>query len=65
MKTVLLATAATPEGILEMIHKFYCGTQMRVLDGGTIQRVSDNKILDSVRVIQKKGRYRFERIPTL
>ncbi len=56
----LLASAPTKEDLLVSIIKFYGGTVMTILDDGTIQRVSDNKICEGVFVVQKKNRWRFE-----
>jgi hypothetical protein len=61
--TMLFASSNTEEGITQCVVKFYGGQPMRI-DGENVIRVSDNKTLDSVRIVKKKGRYRFERKET-
>lgn len=58
---MLLASAPTLDGIKECITKFYCGTQFDIQEDGTLKRCSDGKILDSVHVVKKRNRYRFEK----
>ena len=71
MTTTLLASSPTIEGIGECIEKFYCGTKMELLvlpyraavpEAWGVRRVSDGKVLDRVRVVKSKGRYRFEMV---
>lgn len=61
MTYTLLASAPSQDALLASIEKFYCGTKMRIIDGN-VQRLSDGKILDTVRVIQKGKRFRFEMV---
>jgi hypothetical protein len=56
----LYASAPTKEALLESITRFYCGTPMTITDDLEVKRVSDGKILTSVRVVKKGNRYRFE-----
>ena len=60
MKYKLLASAPTRERIEEIINKFHFTTNLRVMDSGEIRNVKTGKTLEGVRVIEKKGRYRFE-----
>lgn len=61
---VLLATAPSLDDIRESIGRFYCGTSTTLVPvadhAWKIVRTSDGKTLDDVRVIRKRGRYRFE-----
>lgn len=58
----LLASAPDKNNITKMIRQFYGGTEVKVLDCGMIERLSDGKILTGVIVRTLKGRYRFEQI---
>lgn len=60
MANVLIGSASTQEQLIEGIEKYFCGTKIKVLEDGYLQRLSDNKILDGFVVIKRKGRYRFE-----
>lgn len=60
-KPMLLATAPDIQGMQEMITRFYAGTKFIICDDGTLQRVSDKKHFPHMRVVKKKGRFRFER----
>ena len=56
-KWVLLSSSASESGILDAIARFYCGERKR-LEGFCV--IGVNGVIDGVRVIYKKGRYRFE-----
>ena len=56
----LCGSAATVEKLEPGIVRFYYGTKMRIRDDMQVQRVSDGKILDGVRVVKKGKRFRFE-----
>lgn len=58
----LLASAPSRDGIQDCIIRFYCGTKMTVTEDLQIIRDSDGLILTDVRVVLKKGRYRFEMV---
>lgn len=55
---MLYGSSGTLEGINSVIRQFYSGQEMRI-EGEKVIRCSDEKILDGVKVIKKKGRYRF------
>ena len=63
MKTALLGSSTTLDGIKSIVEKFYCSEKELI-------SVSDNEwkiigkmgVLKYARVILKKGRYRFESI---
>ena len=63
MKTTLLGSSTTFDGIKSIVEKFYCSEKELI-------SVSDNEwkiigkmgVLKYARVILKKGRYRFESI---
>ena len=63
MKTTLLGSSATLDGIKSIVEKFYYSEK-------ELLPVSDNEwkiigkmgVLNNMRVILKKGRYRFESI---
>ena len=63
MKTTLLASSPTLDGIKSIVEKFYCSEKELI-------SVSDNEwkiigkmgVLKYARVILKRGRYRFESI---
>lgn len=63
MKTTLLGSAATFDGIKSIVEKFYCSEKELI-------SISDNEwkiigkmgVLKYARVILKNGRYRFESI---
>lgn len=59
MKTewVLLSSSGSLEGILDAIARFYCGERKRIENG---QIIGGRGVIEGVRVIQKRGRYRFE-----
>ena len=62
-QTRTIEASATIEGITAMIVKFYYGTAYTVNpDNLEINRVSDGKKPEGVRVVLKKNRYRFETI---
>jgi hypothetical protein len=59
MEYKLLASAPTEQAILESIKRFYCGSNVSIQG----EQISNSKgILEGVRVVKKKGRYRFEMV---
>ena len=58
----ILATSATLEGITKCLESYYCGTKIAVYERGQVIRLSDNKMIEGVRVIRKGKRYRFETV---
>lgn len=63
MKTTLLGSAPTFDGIKAVIAKFYY-SEKELLSVATNewQIVGKNGVINDMRVILKKGRYRFESI---
>jgi|APGre2960657404_1045060.scaffolds.fasta_scaffold74704_5 hypothetical protein len=57
MKWELLASSSTLEGIKGSIKRFYCGEGKEVSGENVI---GSKGIIEGVRVILKRGRYRFE-----
>ena len=63
MKTTLLGSAATLDGIKAIIAKFYYGEkELLSLSTNEWQIIGKNGVLKGVRVILKGKRYRFESI---
>ena len=63
MKTTLLASSATFDGIKSIVEKFYhFEKELISVAPNEWQLVGRNGALKYVRVILKKGRYRFESI---
>lgn len=64
MKTKLLASSATLEGVRCLVSKFYCGSTITLNAVDDRQWSISNAIrtLEGVRVVFAKGRYRFESI---
>ena len=62
MKTTLLASAPTKAELASIIQEFYCWDAPPVILAESVIRPSDHKTLPGVRVVERKGRYRFERI---
>ena len=63
MKTTLLGSAPTLDGIKNVIAKFYYGEkELLPVVPNEWQIISKNGAINGVRVIFKKGRYRFESI---
>jgi hypothetical protein len=56
-KIQLLASSSSQEGIIECISKFFYSKSIK-LDGEDVHNAKGK--INGVRVIQKKGRYRFE-----
>ena len=59
-KWKLCGSAPTLETMESGITRYYYGTKMRIRDDLQVQRISDDKILEGVRVVKKGRRYRFE-----
>lgn len=64
MKTRLLASSGSLDGINKMVAQFYCGDKelKQVPDKDEWEIYGSRGLLEGVRVIKKKGRYRFEMI---
>ena len=63
MKTTLLGSAPTLDGIKAVIAKFYYGEkELLSLSTNEWQIIGKNGVINDMRVILKKGRYRFESI---
>ena len=63
MKTILLGSSATLDGIKSIVEKFYCSEkELLPVSDNEWQIVGKNGVLNDMRVILKKGRYRFESI---
>lgn len=60
MKTKLLATSSTLNGITALINKFFYSTTKTVKDDKVLN--GDGQPLTNYRVTEKKGKYRFEEI---
>jgi hypothetical protein len=63
-ETHLLGSSPTLEKLHAGIGRYYCGMETSLVETGpdlwAVRRDCDGKILDSVRVIKRKARYRFE-----
>jgi len=63
MKTTLLGSAPTFDGIKSIVEKFYCSEKELIsVASNEWQIIGKNGVLNGMRVILKKGRYRFESI---
>ena len=63
MKTTLLASSATLDGIKAVIAKFYYSEkELLPVAANEWQIIGKNGVLNSVRVVLKNKRYRFESI---
>ena len=63
MKTILLGSSATLDGIKAVIAKFYYGEkELLSVAPNEWQIIGKNGVINDMRVILKKGRYRFESI---
>ena len=63
MKTILLGSSATLDGIKSVIAKFYYSEkELLPVDPDEWQIIGKNGVLKGVRVILKNKRYRFESI---
>lgn len=60
----LLASSPTMDGIKDCIREFYCGSAKVLFPRGdnlwAVGNIYDDKILEGVRVVKKRNRYRFE-----
>ena len=56
----LLARSPTLEDIEKCINEFYFSENYEVSEDGVVRNKKTGKVLDDVRVIEKKGRFRFE-----
>ena len=63
MKTTLLASSATLDGIKAVIAKYYYGEkELLSVAPNEWQIIGKNGVINDMRVILKRGRYRFESI---
>ena len=63
MKTTLLGSAPTLDGIKAVIAKFYYGEkELLSVASNEWHIIGKNGVINDMRVILKKGRYRFESI---
>ena len=63
MKTILLGSSATLDGIKAVIAKFYYSEkELLSVSDNEWQIIGKNGVINDMRVILKKGRYRFESI---
>ena len=63
MKTTLLASSATFDGIKSIVEKFYYSEkELLPVSDNEWQIIGKNGVLKDMRVILKRGRYRFESI---
>lgn len=58
----LIGSAGSKEDLEKMINEYYYSTNYRITDDGKIYNIKTQKLLEGVRVIQKRGRWRFEHI---
>ena len=63
MKTTLLGSSATLDGIKSIVEKFYYSEkELLPVSDNEWQIIGKNGVLNNMRVILEKGRYRFESI---
>ena len=63
MKTTLLASSATFDGIKSIVEKFYYSEkELLPVAPNEWSIIGKNGVINGMRVILKKGRYRFESI---
>ena len=63
MKTTLLASSPTFDGIKSIVEKFYYSEkELLPVSDNEWQIIGKNGVLNDMRVILEKGRYRFESI---
>ena len=63
MKTTLLGSAPTFDGIKSIVEKFYCSEkELLPVAPNEWNIIGKNGVLNGMRVILKRGRYRFESI---
>jgi hypothetical protein len=58
----LIGSAPTKEQLEKGINDYYYSKDYTITEQGEVYSTIRGKALDGVRVIQKKGRWRFERI---
>lgn len=58
----LIASAGTKEDLEEMINKYYFSTNYMITENNEVFNTKKDKVLDDVKVENKKGRWRFIRI---
>ena len=63
METTLLGSSTTFDGIKSIVEKFYYSEkELLPVSANEWQIIGKNGVLNDMRVILKKGRYRFESI---
>lgn len=58
----LIASAGTKEDLEKMINKYYFSTNYMITENNEVFNTKKDKVLDGVKVENKKGRWRFIRI---
>lgn len=58
----LIGSAGSKEDLEKMINECFYSTNFHITDDGKIYNIKKQKFLDGYRVIQKRGRWRFEHI---
>lgn len=56
-----ICSAGTKEDLEQMINEYFYSCNYQINDDGTIYNKLKNSILDGYKVIEKRGRWRFER----
>lgn len=57
----LIASAPNLEAIIGLIERFYCGTKITLVEAEGLYRVENSSgPIEGVRVVLRRGRYRFE-----
>lgn len=61
-KSNLICSAGSREQLETMINNYFHSENCAILDDGTVYNRKLCKVLDSYRVVEKRGRWRFELI---
>lgn len=61
MSNKLICSAGKKEDLQEMINKYYFSTNYIIKENGEVYNTKNDKVLDGVKVENKKGRWRFIR----
>lgn len=56
----LIGSAGSKEDLEKMINEYFYSTNYRIAEDGKIYNIKNQKFLDRHRVVQKRGRWRFE-----
>jgi len=62
MKSNLLASASSKEDLQEIINKYYYSINYIITEDNKVYNTKLDKVLDSVRVIFRRKRWRFEMV---